>query len=156
MPESAYDRQLRRAWRGDYSADESWTPPSLESRPPSVEAAAADPADARRRSRREIETIVGGESEPLAQARKQGESKMKLAKFVKFREEKFGGVLFETRNEKVYTLNPTGAAVVREIVAGSPDVIAALKNRFDDKEGKMTAEAQAFLDDLKTKGLIEA
>lgn len=149
MPESAYDRQLRRAWRGDYSADEPWTPPA-------VEAAAADPAGARRRSREEIETIVGGESESLAEAGKQEESKMKLAKFVKFREEKFGGVLFETRNEKVYTLNPTGAAVVREIVAGSPDVIAALKVRFDDKEGKMTAEAQAFLDDLKTKGLIEA
>ena len=168
MPESAYDRQLRRAWRGDYSADEPWTPPS-------VEAAATDPADARRRSRREIETIVGGESETISEGGQEGatrpqegatrppvgetlprESTMKLAKFVKFREEKFGGVLFETRNEKVYTLNPTGAAVVREIVAGSPDVIAALKDRFNDKEGKMTAEAQAFLDDLKTKGLIEA
>ena len=39
---------------------------------------------------------------------------MRLAKYVKFREEKFGGVLFETRSEKVYTLNPTAAAVVRE------------------------------------------
>ena len=39
---------------------------------------------------------------------------MRLAKFVKFREEKFGGVLFETRSEKVFTLNPTAAAVVRE------------------------------------------
>ena len=28
---------------------------------------------------------------------------MKLAKYVKFREEKFGGVLFETRSEKVFT-----------------------------------------------------
>ena len=43
---------------------------------------------------------------------------MRLAKYVKFREEKFGGVLFETRSEKVYTLNPTAAAVVREIEAG--------------------------------------
>ena len=40
---------------------------------------------------------------------------MRLAKYVKFREEKFGGVLFETRSEKVYTLNPTAVAVVREI-----------------------------------------
>ena len=46
---------------------------------------------------------------------------MKLAKFVKFREEKFGGVLFETRSEKVYTLNPTGAA----FSAGAPISIAA-------------------------------
>ena len=37
---------------------------------------------------------------------------------VKFREEKFGGVLFETRSEKVYTLTPTAAAVVQEIAAG--------------------------------------
>jgi hypothetical protein len=35
---------------------------------------------------------------------------MKLAKYVKFREEKFGSVLFETRSEKVYTLNPTATA----------------------------------------------
>ena len=40
---------------------------------------------------------------------------MKLAPFVKFREEKFGAVLFETRSEKVYTLSPTGAAVLREV-----------------------------------------
>ena len=32
---------------------------------------------------------------------------MRLAKHVKFREEKFGGVLFETRSEKVFTLTPT-------------------------------------------------
>ena len=42
---------------------------------------------------------------------------MQLAKYVKFREEKFGGVLFETRSEKVFTLNPTATAVVREIQA---------------------------------------
>ena len=42
---------------------------------------------------------------------------MQLAKHVKFREEKFGGVLFETRSEKVFTLDATAAAVVREIAA---------------------------------------
>ena len=46
---------------------------------------------------------------------------MRLAKSVKFREEKFGGVLFETRSEKVFTLNPTAAAVIREIQAGRPE-----------------------------------
>ena len=59
---------------------------------------------------------------------------MKLAKYVKFREEKFGGVLFETRSEKVYTLNPTATAVVKEIQAGT-DVAAIptrLKERFND------------------------
>ena len=46
---------------------------------------------------------------------------MQLAKYVKFREEKFGGVLFETRSEKVFTLNPTATAVVREIQAGADE-----------------------------------
>src|SRR5678815_1839104 len=50
-----------------------------------------------------------------------GSDTMRLAKSVKFREEKFGGVLFETRSEKVFTLNPTAAAVVREIQAGRPE-----------------------------------
>jgi len=43
---------------------------------------------------------------------------MRLSKYVKFREEKFGGVLFETRSEKVFTLNAVATAVVREINAG--------------------------------------
>ena len=67
--------------------------------------------------------------------RTRGATTMRLAKFVKFREEKFGGVLFETRSEKVFTLNPTGAAVVREIAAGGDeDAIAArLTDRFADQ-----------------------
>ena len=62
---------------------------------------------------------------------------MKLAKYVKFREEKFGGVLFETRSEKVFTLNPTATAVVREIQAGSAerDIPARLKECFNDRGG---------------------
>ena len=46
---------------------------------------------------------------------------MPLAKYVKFREEKFGGVLFETRSEKVFTLNAAAAAVVREINSGGDE-----------------------------------
>lgn len=81
---------------------------------------------------------------------------MKLAPFVKFREEKFGAVLFETRSEKVYTLSPTGAAVVREIVAGAgaADLVAKLKEKYEDPSGKMAQEAPAFLAQLKEKGLI--
>ena len=57
---------------------------------------------------------------------------MRLAKYVKFREEKFGGVLFETRSEKVYTLTPTAAAVVQQISAGTPpaDIAPRLAERF--------------------------
>ena len=81
---------------------------------------------------------------------------MKLAPFVKFREEKFGAVLFETRSEKVYTLSPTGAAVVREVIAGADaDTLPAkLKEKYEDPSGKMELEAKSFLAQLKEKGLV--
>jgi hypothetical protein len=83
---------------------------------------------------------------------------MKLAKYVKFREEKFGGVLFETRSEKVFTLNSTGAAVVREIAAGTPEgeIGARLRKRFTDPSGALDREVGALLSELRAKGLLEA
>jgi hypothetical protein len=82
---------------------------------------------------------------------------MKLAKYVKFREEKFGGVLFETRSEKVYTLNPTATAVVREIQGGGSeqDIPGRLKERFRDDSGVIEREAVAFISELRQKGLVE-
>ena len=82
---------------------------------------------------------------------------MKLTKYVKFREEKFGGVLFETRSEKVYTLNPTATAVVREIQAGrgEGEIPERLKERFRDQGGAIEREAAAFIVELRKKGLVE-
>jgi putative mycofactocin binding protein MftB len=81
---------------------------------------------------------------------------MRLAKYVKFREEKFGGVLFETRSEKVFTLNPTATAVVREIEAGHDEreIAARLKDRFND-DGAIESEVLAFIADLRQNGLAE-
>jgi len=81
---------------------------------------------------------------------------MKLAKFVKFREEKFGGVLFETRSEKVYTLSPSGAVVVKEIAAGgdAEQIVGRLKSRYKDPEGKLEAEAREFIASLRSQGLV--
>ena len=82
---------------------------------------------------------------------------MKLAKYVKFREEKFGGVLFETRSEKVFTLNPVATAVVREIESGgdAPQIVLRLKEHFRDPGEALEAEAVAFIADLRAKGLVE-
>jgi hypothetical protein len=82
---------------------------------------------------------------------------MKLAKYVKFREEKFGGVLFETRSEKVFTLSPTAAAVVREIGQGGEeiDIVGRLRDSFHDRDEAMEREAMAFIADLKHRGLVE-
>jgi hypothetical protein len=82
---------------------------------------------------------------------------MQLAKYVKFREEKFGGVLFETRSEKVFTLNPTATAVVREIEAGRDEreIVARLKERFNDNTGAIEREVVAFIVELRQRSLVE-
>jgi putative mycofactocin binding protein MftB len=82
---------------------------------------------------------------------------MRLARHVKFREEKFGGVLFETRSEKVYTLTPTAAAVVQEIAAGSASeaIAPTLAARFQAPDGTIEREVVAFLAELRDKGLVE-
>lgn len=82
---------------------------------------------------------------------------MRLAKSVKFREEKFGGVLFETRSEKVFTLNPTAAAVVREIQAGRPahEIGRALIERFEGDDGVIEGEVRAFIAALRRQGLTD-
>jgi len=82
---------------------------------------------------------------------------MKLANYVKFREEKFGGVLFETRSEKVYALNPTAAAVVREIEAGRDegDIVRHLTERYRDPDGTIEREAVAFIANLRQMKLVQ-
>ena len=82
---------------------------------------------------------------------------MQLAKYVKFREEKFGGVLFETRSEKVFTLNPTATAVVREIGTGGDErvIVTRLKERFNDSTDAIEREVVAFIAELRQRGLVE-
>ena len=82
---------------------------------------------------------------------------MRLAKHVKFREEKFGGVLFETRSEKVYTLTPTAAAVVQEVAAGraAAEIGPVLAQRFSGPNATVEREVQDFLAQLREKGLVE-
>jgi len=143
----SYEALLRKTWKsGDFVVTEA-------------EAQQADPADeaSRRQVRREMEEIAARETwdaNSCLVAHREGI--MKLAPFVKFREEKFGAVLFETRSEKVYTLSPTGAAVVREVIAGAEasNLVAKLSEKFEDTTGKMAQEAATFLSQLKEKGLV--
>jgi hypothetical protein len=82
---------------------------------------------------------------------------MKLVKYAKFRAEKFGGVLFETRTEKVFALNATAAAIVREIGTGcdEPDLVGRMNDRFSDSSGSIEHEVLAFTLDLRQRGLLE-
>jgi hypothetical protein len=143
----SYLALLKSAWKsGEFKIFES------DAAKPDV-----DPELSWKKVQKEIEEIIEREAGDAASCLNvHREGIMKLAPFVKFREEKFGAVLFETRSEKVYTLSPTGAAVVREVIAGaeSGNLVAKLKEKFEDPTGKMATEAETFLAELKTKGLI--
>ena len=82
---------------------------------------------------------------------------MRLAQYVKFREEKFGGVLFETRSEKVFTLNPTAdGGGPRDRAGGDEHEIAArLKDRFDDQRRSDRARSRGLHRRPAPAGLIE-
>lgn len=147
---SHYEKLARSAWKsGKYKA-------SL----PEIEGAGAGSGDAqglRSMIRAKMEWIVERESCGLGAPVSEEGSKMKLAQHVKFREEKFGGVLFETQSEKVFTLSPTGAAVVREIQEGAGDetaIVERLKARYKDSRGELEGEAREFIASLKKRGLL--
>ena len=83
---------------------------------------------------------------------------MPLAKYVKFREEKFGGVLFETRSEKVFTLNAAATAVVREIKPGSTmsEIVAKPKGAIrGSRLGRSSAKSRAFIAEPAEQGLVQ-
>ncbi|MDD5629945.1 MAG: PqqD family protein [Elusimicrobia bacterium] len=145
-----YESLIRRAWRtGDFSIKELLRDDDAP--------AGMSREELRRKVKKEMEDIIAreaGDAPAVLSAHKEGS--MKLAPFVKFREEKFGAVLFETRSEKVYTLSPTGAAVVREIVSGADagSLVSRLQKKYSDRSGKLAREAESFLADLKKKGLV--
>jgi hypothetical protein len=83
---------------------------------------------------------------------------MKLARYVKFREERFGGVLFETRSEKVFALNPTASAIVREIARDGCDesgLAARLAARYSGSRAAIETEVSQFVGDLRGRGFLE-
>ncbi|MDE2290434.1 MAG: PqqD family protein, partial [Elusimicrobia bacterium] len=138
---SLYQKLARAAWKsGAYKAAEG----------PADEGDELEGSALRGFIRSKMEWVVAREAvDPAAPRALIQEGRMKLAQYVKFREEKFGGVLFETKSEKVFTLSQTGAAVVREIVAGGgeAEVVGRLKERYDDKSGALEKEAKDFIAD---------
>ena len=82
---------------------------------------------------------------------------MRLAKSVKFREEKFGGVLFETRSEKVFTLKPHRGRSRPGDPGRRPEneIAPRLEGRFEGGEGVIEKEVEAFIAALRQQGLTD-
>ena len=148
----SYQRLIRGAWRsGEYRADRG-----------AEDASPREEGDALReylRSRMEwiVEREACGPEAFGAPAAASGGLRLRLAPHVRLREEESGGLLYETRLEKVYALSPTGAAVLREISAGCESVDCAVERaagRFSDPKGSARSEAREFVERLLARGLI--
>lgn len=81
---------------------------------------------------------------------------MELARYVKFRDERFGGVLFETQGEKVFALNKTAAAILHELLAGyeTETIAEHLKDRFRGSSATIAQDVASLVGQLHAKGLI--
>lgn len=81
---------------------------------------------------------------------------MELARYVKFRDERFGGVLFETQGEKVFALNKTAAAILHELLAGheTETIAEHLKDQFRGPATTIAQDVASLIGQLHTKGLI--
>ncbi|MHC4479588.1 MAG: PqqD family protein [Planctomycetota bacterium] len=83
---------------------------------------------------------------------------MQFAKHVKWRSEKFGGVIFETLNEKVYVTNETGNEVLRLIDEGldASAVVERLQGGYVGDREQVRSDVAAFLEELQLAGLLSA
>lgn len=147
-----YQRLIRDAWRsGEYRADRE----RGDSSPREEGEALRDYL----RSRMEwiVEREACGPNAFGAPVPAEAGPALSLAPHVRFREEGSGGLLYETRLEKVYALSPTGVAVLREIASGCGSAQAAVERaaeRFHDVRGSARGEALEFVARLLARGLL--
>lgn len=81
---------------------------------------------------------------------------MEFVKHTKYRSEKFGAVVFDTLNEKVYVTNETGNDILRLIDEGFEPaaIVERLERDYSGAPGQIKTEVEAFVENLVTAGLL--
>ena len=81
---------------------------------------------------------------------------MHFAKYIKLREEKFGAVIFDTLNEKVYITNDSGKEILSLMAEGlSASAIAErLVRKYEEDTSEMQNDVAEFIDGLRSAGLL--
>ncbi len=81
---------------------------------------------------------------------------MEFVKYVKVRNEKFGAVIFDTLNEKVYVTNETGKDVLGLIAEGleGSTLVQCLGERYGEDSSNIQGEVTEFIDGLQSAGLL--
>lgn len=75
---------------------------------------------------------------------------------MKVREEKRGTVIFDTLNEKVYTINETGANILKLLLSGNTldETAKVLARDYNIDESAVRNDVVQFVDDLAIKSLV--
>lgn len=82
---------------------------------------------------------------------------LKLKKEVKFREEPFGGLLFDRTNRYMFELNNAGTFIIRQIIEEKEreEIIREMEVNFGLGKEKAKKDLEEFLELLKEKNLLE-
>lgn len=81
---------------------------------------------------------------------------MQFAPHVKWRAEKFGAVVFDTLNEKIYVTNATGCNILGLLEQGldAAAITERLKNEFNGNPAEIESEADTFLRAMQSAGFL--
>ncbi len=85
-------------------------------------------------------------------------SKVALSnRHVKVREEKRGTVIFDTLNEKVYTINETGASILKLLLSGNTldGTARILAQDYNSDEAAVRSDVIQFVDELAARSLVD-
>ena len=81
---------------------------------------------------------------------------MEFAKYVKLRQDKFGAVVFDTLNEKVFITNETGKEIL-SLMADGLDVSSiaqSLGGNYEEDSSGIEADVAEFINNLESAGLL--
>jgi hypothetical protein len=81
---------------------------------------------------------------------------MHFTKYVKWRSEKFGAVIFDTLNEKVYVTNDTGNEILGLIIDGleASAITARLEENHSGDAANIPSDVADFISELQSAGLL--
>jgi hypothetical protein len=81
---------------------------------------------------------------------------VELGKYVKWRSEKFGAVIFDTLSEKVYVTNEVGKDILCLFAEGLDTAasVARLREEYDGDEAQIASDVAAFEHELQERELI--
>ncbi len=81
---------------------------------------------------------------------------MQFAEYVKLREEKFGAVVFDTLNEKVYITNESGKEILSLMAEGlsASEIAERLAPEFQEDSSEIQNDISEFVKGLQAAGLL--